>query len=88
MEENESLYSMVNLRAMEIIDINTGTKIGFIKDFKVDCELNKIISIIIPSSKISWFGKSDDIEIPWENIRKIGVDVILVDGEDFIVNDK
>ncbi|WP_123054139.1 YlmC/YmxH family sporulation protein [Clostridium sp. JN-1] len=88
MEEDESLYSIVNLKAMEIIDINTGTKMGLIKDFKVDCEQNKIISIIIPSGKMSWFGKSDDIEIPWENIRKIGVDVILVDGEDFIINNK
>ncbi|AYD39993.1 YlmC/YmxH family sporulation protein [Clostridium fermenticellae] len=88
MEENESLYSIANLKAMEVIDINTGTKIGFIKDFKVDCESNKVVSIIIPSSKISWFGKNDDIEIPWENISKIGVDVILVNGEEFILNNK
>jgi YlmC/YmxH family sporulation protein len=87
-EENVSLYSLASLMAMEIIDINTGAKLGFIKDLKIDCDENRIISIILPSqtSKISLFGKSEDIEIAWENVNKIGIDVLLVDGKD-IVND-
>jgi YlmC/YmxH family sporulation protein len=87
MEENKALYSIGNLRTMEIIDLNTGTKLGFIKDFKIDCDECKVMSIILPSQKISWFGKSDDIEIPWENIKKIGVDVVLIDGGEFMLKD-
>lgn len=83
MEEDNSLYSLTNLRSMEIVDINTGAKLGFIKDLKIDCDENRILSIILPSqtAKVSLFGKNEDIELPWENVKKIGIDVLLVDGE-------
>ncbi|MBA5850547.1 YlmC/YmxH family sporulation protein [Clostridium sp. cel8] len=86
MEEEVSLYSLASLRSMEIIDINTGAKLGFMKDLKIDCDSNKILSIILPSqtAKISWFGKNDDIELPWSNVKKIGIDVLLVDAKNFL----
>ncbi|OAA82698.1 YlmC/YmxH family sporulation protein [Clostridium ljungdahlii] len=86
MELEGDLFSLTNLRNMEIIDINTGAKLGFIKDLKINCEEHKIISIILPSQtfKISLFGKNEDIEIPWGNVKKIGVDVILVDGKNLV----
>jgi YlmC/YmxH family sporulation protein len=87
MENEKGLYSIGNLRAMEIIEINTGAKLGFIKDLKVDCDECKIISIILPSGKMSWFGKSDDIEIPWQNIKKVGIDVVLVDSDEFMTKE-
>lgn len=80
----ELMYSMGNLRSMEVIDINTGAKLGYIKDFAVDCNENKIISIIIPGSKSGIFSKINDLELPWEKIKLIGVDVILVDGYDYM----
>lgn len=72
MELEGDLFSLTNLRNMEIIDINTGAKLGFIKDLKINCEEHKIISIILPSQtfKISLFGKNEDIEIPWDNVKK------------------
>lgn len=74
------LFSINNIRNMEIIDISTGTKLGFARDIKVDCENYKIISLIIPMQKSSWFGKMDVLEIPWSSIVKVGLDVILVDN--------
>lgn len=79
-----SMFAVNSLKTMEIIDINAGTKLGYIKDFKINCEEYKIESIIIPTQKSGWFSKSEDIELPWERIKKIGVDVILVDGEGFV----
>lgn len=86
MELEGDLFSLTNLRNMEIIDINTGAKLGFIKDLKINCEECKILSIILPSQvfKISLFGKNEDLEIPWSNVKKIGVDVILVDGKKLV----
>lgn len=81
------LYSINNLRLMEVIDINTGSKIGYIRDLKVDCEKYKILSIIIPRERTSWFGKDDYIEIPWDKIVKVGRDVILV-SENTPINDE
>lgn len=76
------LHSINAMRNMEIIDIITGAKMGFIKDFKIDCEENTIIALILPGETKSWFGKEDEKEIPWENIVKIGTDVILVRSEE------
>ncbi|AWK51294.1 YlmC/YmxH family sporulation protein [Clostridium beijerinckii] len=76
------LHSLNAMRNMEVIDILTGSKIGFIKDFKINCDDNKIISLILPGEIKSWFGKDDEKEILWKDIIKIGTDVILVKTKD------
>ncbi|MEG1286512.1 MAG: YlmC/YmxH family sporulation protein [Clostridium sp.] len=73
------LHSLNAIRSMEIIDIRSGCKIGFVQDLVIDIEASKIVSIIIPSSGKNWFNKEEDIEIPWEKVVKAGMDVILVD---------
>ena len=73
--EELSLFSLSNLKSMEVIDINTGAKIGY--------DTYSVVSVIIPTQKISWFTKNNDIEVPWNNIHKIGVDVILVKDIEF-----
>jgi YlmC/YmxH family sporulation protein len=83
-----SMHSIGNIRSMEVIDITTGVKLGFIKDFKIDCENYKIISILLPNQKISWFSKNDSIEIPWSKVTKIGIDVILIDGSGLALNNR
>ena len=72
------LHSLNAMRNMEVIDILTGSKVGFISDFKIDCDTNKIMSLILPGEIKSWFSKDDSIEVPWNDIVKIGTDVILV----------
>ena len=72
------LHSLNAMRNMEVIDILTGSKIGYISDFKIDCDTNKIVSLILPGEIKSWFSKDDNIEVKWEDIVKIGTDVILV----------
>ena len=59
MEEN--LNSINAMKTMEVIDINTGTKLGFISDIKIDCEEQKILSILLPGESKGWFSKIDDI---------------------------
>lgn len=81
------MYSIGSIKTMEVIDSSSGARLGFIKDLVIDCTNYKIVSIIIPSQKVSFWGKNDDIEIPWERVNKIGLDVILVDGSDLIGND-
>lgn len=79
------MYSIGNIRTMEVIDMITGAKLGYIKDLKIDCTEYKILSIILPSQNVAWFSKNDGIEIPWSKVKKIGIDVILVDcGESFV----
>jgi sporulation protein, YlmC/YmxH family len=76
-----NMYSINNLKVMEVIDINTGAKMGFIKDIRIDCDDYRIEALLMPTQKSSWFGKQDMLEIPWSSVKKVGIDVILVDVE-------
>jgi YlmC/YmxH family sporulation protein len=67
---------------MEVIDINNGVKLGYIKDVKIDCEEHRIVSLILPIQKSSWFSKFEVLEIPWDRVKKVGVDIILVQGDE------
>ena len=69
-----------DLQNKNIVNVVDGKNIGNIIDVKIN-ELNgEIQSFIIEPNKnmFSFFNKSMDTEIKWENITKIGEDVILV----------
>ncbi|MDU1314139.1 YlmC/YmxH family sporulation protein [Clostridium septicum] len=83
-EDDLILHSLNALRSMEVIDIKNGVKLGFVKDVVIDIKESKIVSIILPSMDKNWFSKEDDIEVPWENVKKAGMDVLLIDTTDII----
>ena len=63
----------------DVINLNTGMKIGNIIDIKINSESGKIESLILERKKFSSiFNSNDEIEIYWTQINKIGEDVILV----------
>ena len=71
-----------NLKMKDVIDINRGKKIGYIDDVDIDLDGGSIKAVIIPSSSNIFyrlFSKKEDIVIKWNEINKIGEDVILVD---------
>ena len=71
----------LDFKHKEVININDGKRLGFVQDVTADLESGVITSIIVPgSSKLfNMFSGSNDIVIPWQNIRCIGDDVILVE---------
>ncbi|MGL5615643.1 MAG: YlmC/YmxH family sporulation protein [Sarcina sp.] len=83
----EKLFSLRELRALEVIDINEGRKLGTIIDVKVDCDNYKVLALILPVGKDSWFSKQEFIEIPWEDVKKVGMDCILVDLKEKILRE-
>ncbi|MGL5380486.1 YlmC/YmxH family sporulation protein [Clostridium sp.] len=76
-----TLHSLNGLKSMEVIDIKEGVKLGFVKDFVIDIKESKVVAIILPSIGKGWFSKEEDIEIPWERVKKAGIDVLLVDTD-------
>ena len=55
---------------------------GYVQDVTADLETGVITSIIVPGSvKVLNFFAGGDIIIPWEKIKCIGDDVILVEIE-------
>ena len=66
------------LQNKDVINIKDGKKIGNIIDIIINVE-GKMQSIIVePSKGIKVFSNKEDIEISWQQIEKIGEDVILV----------
>ena len=62
----------------DVINLNSGMKVGNIIDIKINSETGKIESLILEKKKFSSiFNSNDEIEIYWTQINKIGEDVIL-----------
>lgn len=81
------MYSRITeLSCKEVINICDGTRYGAVNDVEVDCACGRIISLIVhgKGSFSSVFSKCDDIIIPWEAIKQIGDDIILVEFEHHI----
>lgn len=70
-----------DFRNKEVININDGKRLGFIEDVELDIDSGEISAVIIPiSGKIlGIFGKETEYIIPWNSIKKIGHDIVLVD---------
>ena len=65
----------------DVINLNSGMKVGNIIDIKINSETGKIESLILEKKKFSSiFNSNDEIEIYWTQINKIGEYVILVES--------
>lgn len=75
--------TLTELRQKEVINIKDGCRYGFIYDVEFCAEEGGIEKIIVPGPPkiLGMFGRETDYCIPWECIKQIGDDIILVDCE-------
>ncbi|GAB6137028.1 YlmC/YmxH family sporulation protein [Halanaerobaculum tunisiense] len=68
------------LEAKEIININTGQRLGVVMDVDVNLSGGQIKGLVVPKENkmFSFFGAGEEIYISWSEIHKIGDDVILI----------
>lgn len=71
----------LDFKHKEVINITDGKRLGFVQDVTANLETGIITSIIVPGSNkvFKMFSGSNDIVIPWDKIKCIGEDVILVE---------
>ncbi|MBY0120779.1 YlmC/YmxH family sporulation protein [Bacillus sp. S/N-304-OC-R1] len=64
----------------DVINVSNGKKLGNVGDIDINISNGKINAVIIGGTGkvLGFFGRDEDIVIPWKNILKIGEDVILV----------
>ena len=79
-----------DLRCREVINISTGTRLGYVNDALVDLKDGRIAALIVPGPArfLGLFGREDDYILPWPCITRIGPDIILVDGKGDIRRDR
>lgn len=71
----------LDFKHKEVINITDGRRLGFVQDVTADLESGVITSIIVPGNTkiLNMFSGNNDIVIPWQDIKCIGDDVILVE---------
>ena len=76
-------YKFSELHAKEVINIKDGERLGFVSDIEIDASSGNIISISVPGAyrAFGFLGKEPDKTIKWENIIKIGDDLIMIDDK-------
>lgn len=67
-----------DLQSKDIININDGKCMGNIIDVSIDDSGKAIIFLVEKYKFFLSFFKNNTIEIKWDQIKKIGKDVILV----------
>ncbi len=70
---------ITDLRNKDVIDKQSGCRLGNVCDVEVDTCCGKVVSIVV-IGRVHCFGLlgRDDLRIPWEDIDVIGDDIILV----------
>ncbi|PKM76372.1 MAG: YlmC/YmxH family sporulation protein [Firmicutes bacterium HGW-Firmicutes-15] len=67
----------------EMVNIYDGMRMGTVgeSDMMVDHETGKIVSIILPNkgNMLNFWTDRQKLVIPWEAVKKIGREVIVVD---------
>ena len=68
------------LQNKNLVNVSNGKNIGNIIDVNIDYQSGNIRSFIIESkgSILTFLNKDNDMEVKWNDIQKIGEDVILV----------
>ena len=67
-----------DLQNKDVVDLKSGVKVGNIIDIKINTN-GTIISLVLERRRFSkLFSSSDEVDVPFEKISKIGEDVILI----------
>ena len=69
-----------DLRSKEVITVEDGQRLGYVCDVELDTTEAKLTGLVI-YGRLRFFGllgKAADRVIPWENVKTVGDDTILV----------
>ncbi len=76
----EQSCRVFDLSYKEVINLHDGARLGYVGDVDIDLESGRVTALIIPGRLrlLGLLGREEDAVVPWENIEKIGEDIILV----------
>ncbi len=78
--------TLSDIKGKEIICVRTGAKIGYADDLEFETDGLTVKALIIygRTGFFGLLGKQDDITVSADDIRLIGEDTVLIDGERYI----
>ena len=72
---------VTDLSCKEVVCVCDGARLGYVSDVEVTVPEGQVCSIVVPG-KCRWFGlagRTEELVIPWNAIRRVGDDIILVE---------
>ena len=78
------ICSVNELKTKEVVNVSDGARLGYVSDVEIDLNAGRVTAIIVPGAYrlMGFLGREEDIMIKWENIKKIGDDIIIIDNID------
>ena len=78
--EEIRMLKVSEFQIKDVVNVSDGKRLGSIDDIEINLNTGKIEAVIIGGvgRVLGIFGKDEEVVIPWQNILKIGEDVILV----------
>lgn len=75
-----------DLQSKDVVNVVDGSKLGKIADIEIDASTGKIISIIVQpfTRMLNLFSANNSVIIPWNQIVKIGGEVVIVNYNAFV----
>lgn len=72
---------IAELRWKEVVDVQNGSRFGYVEDLEVDLESGQVRALVLPGRRrlFGLLGREEDRYIPWESVRRFGEDAILVE---------
>ncbi|HHY91286.1 MAG TPA: YlmC/YmxH family sporulation protein [Clostridiales bacterium] len=74
------------LGGKEIVNLNDGRRLGVLAESEllINPKNGKIKAILVPDfrNQFALFNDKNFLEIPWDSIRKIGNDMVIIELED------
>ncbi len=72
---------IAELRYKEVINVETGSRYGYVEDVQFDTDSGRVSALIIPGRLrlFGLLGRREDVVIPWQAVRRLGEDLILVE---------
>ena len=70
-----------DLQCKEVICVSNGQRLGFVSDIQVEIPEGHVCAIVVPGPCriLGVTGRHEDYIIPWNCIKRIGPDIVLVD---------
>lgn len=72
---------ITDLHCKEVVCVEDGRRLGFVSDVEINVADGCVAALIVPGPCriLGVAGRHDEFVIPWNSIRRIGPDIILVE---------
>lgn len=74
-------FRLSDLQTKDVVNVRDGKNFGRICDMEMDAQTGNILRLVLPGRPrfFGLFGRDEDRDILWDQIKLIGIDTILVD---------